>query len=170
MSAQLKTEDPLWWVNFYTNVWATWVNTDRLPVLGYPNESIESRNVLYDTRHSTNPNRWGAKGKTSKSARLLLPDWKIELAMDDVIRDLNPEFRKVIYAHHEIRLKADELIACRIPIREMHLFGRDGRYSWPKKRLERMEVINTPQRTFYRTLDGARHAIMGHKKYRIWGY
>lgn len=163
MSARLKDET-LWWVDFYCRKWAIFVNTDTLPVLGYPRETSEMR-TLYEPGEA-NPNRWGNNPKTNRAAKILLPDWSDELAMDAIIRNLNPEYRRVVYCQHQVRLKGDELVQCRIPIKGMHLLGRDGLYSWPKYRAKRLELINMPERTFRRSLEAARYVIFSMAEYQ----
>ena len=166
-----KLDERLWIVSLRCIQWAGWVNSDRLPVLGYPSETSESA-TLYDVskeERKRTANRWGSTDKTDKSAKIAMPDWKIELLMDRVINDINDEYRRVLYAHHQVRLKYEQMQECRIPVSRgnvtMHLLGRDGRYNWPRYRADRLALINLPSRTFDRSLNGARHAILSHPGY-----
>lgn len=170
MSAQLK-DDNLWWVDFHCRKWARFVNTDTLPILGYPRETSEGA-TQYEHGES-NPDRWGSNPKTNRAAKIKLPDWHDELIMDRIIHAINPEYRRVVYCQHQVNLKHDEMIECRIPVRRnsvnMTLLGRDGRWSWPRYRGQRLELINIPGRTYDRTLQAARYAIFGHREYHKVG-
>jgi len=142
-------------VELFCGEWARWVNTDTLSTLGYPSASCGAS--IYDQAEDR---KWRAKQKNSRCANVSLPDWKDELIMDEIVHSLNVEFRRVVYCHYEVMLKHTEMLEFRVTVRDMHLYGRDGRYTWPHKRTERIAALRMPERTFYRSLAMAGEAII----------
>lgn len=158
-------------VQFRCRDWAEWVNSDYLTGLGYPSATSEARTVYGDSgkvsaQKKLDIIRWMAKAKSSRCAKLSLPDWKVELAMDAIINSLPTEFQRVLYCRYEVRVKPEQLQPLNLDMRKMHLIGHDGRYNWPRFQKDRIAVLRgMTERTFYRSTDWAHQAIIESENY-----
>lgn len=162
MSAQLKDRETER-VQMRCQDWADWVNSDYLSGLGYPSSTSEAR-AIYGASPAglkLEAIRWQAKAKSSRCAKIALPDWKTELLMDSLINALPTELQRVIYCRYEVRVKPGHIEPLNLDIRRMHLFGYDGRYNWPRYQASRIAVLRgMTSSTFYRSLDWAHKALI----------
>jgi len=152
--------------------WSEWVNSDYLTGLGYPSATSEARTIFGESgkyknnkrqmiQHKLDAMRWQANAKNSRCAKISLPDWKVELAMDVIINNLPAEFQRVLYCRYEVRVKPEQLQALNLDMRKLHLVGHDGRYNWPRYQKDRIAVLRgMTERTFYRSSEWAHQAII----------
>lgn len=149
--------------------WSEWVNSDYLTGLGYPSSTSEAR-TIYENKATAQKKldimRWQAKAKNSRCAKVCLPEWKVELAMDSIINNLPSEYQRILYCRYEVRVKPEQLQSLNLDMRQMHLLGHDGRYSWPRFQKDRIAVLRgMTERTFYRSADWAHQAIIDSEGY-----